>query len=194
MAEGPSHEVAKFSSYKIDGVQFYTKTLDDVRACQNSGVYLVADTMQVASARDKKPVDVDMSFYGVINEIWELDYTQFRLPLFKCDWVESSKGVKVDDLGFTLVNLNRRGHLNDIFAIGTSVDQIFYVQYPLDPRWSVVLRIPARDYNDLTHSDELGDTIIDNQPLTDRMPSVEAEEVEVSYMRADNEGILVNED
>ncbi|KAK9905309.1 hypothetical protein M0R45_000312 [Rubus argutus] len=159
MAEGPSHEVAKFSSYKIDGVQFYTKTLDDVRACQNSGVYLVADTMQVASARDKKPVDVDMSFYGVINEIWELNYTQFRLP-----------------------------------SLSTSVDQIFYVQDPLDPRWSVVLRVPARDYNDLTHSDELGDTIIDNQPLTDKMPSVEAEEVEVSCMRADNEDILVNED
>lgn len=68
------------------------------------------------------------------------------------------------------------------------------MQDPIDPRWSVVLRVPARDYNDLAHNDELGDTIIDNQPLTDRMPSVEAEEVEVGYMRAENEGILVNED
>lgn len=150
--------------------------------------------MQVASARDKKPVDVDMSFYGVINEIWELDYTQFRVPLFKCDWAESSKGVKVDDLGFTLVNLNRIGHLNDIFAIGTSVEQIFYVQDPVDPLWSVVLRVPTRDCNDLAHDDELRDTIIDNQALTDRMPSLEAEEVEMGYMRANNEGILINED
>ncbi|KAL6218569.1 hypothetical protein ACLB2K_011779 [Fragaria x ananassa] len=55
IAAGPCHEVAKFSSYIVDGAQFYTKLLDDVRACQNSGVYLEADTMVVASARDTNP-------------------------------------------------------------------------------------------------------------------------------------------
>ncbi|XP_024163761.2 uncharacterized protein LOC112170658 [Rosa chinensis] len=193
IAEGPSHEVARFNSYKIDGVQFYTKSLDNVRVCQNSGVYLEAEAMVVASARDRKPVDDDMSFYGVIDEIWELDYAKFRLPLFKCDWVESSKGVKVDDLGFTLVNLKRIGHLNDIFALATSVYQIFYVQDPVDPRWSVVLRVPQRDYNDLAHDDELGDTIIDHQPFIDRMPSIESGEGEIGYIRAESETILVNE-
>lgn len=104
------------------------------------------------------------------------------------------EGIKVDDLGFTLVNLNRRGHLNDIFAIGTSVEQIFYVQDTIDPMWSVVLRVPTKDSNDLAYDDEFGDTIVDNQALTDRMPSVEAGEVEMGYMWADNKSILINED
>ncbi|KAL6214278.1 hypothetical protein ACLB2K_013715 [Fragaria x ananassa] len=95
IAAGPCHEVAKFSSYIVDGVQFYTKLLDDVRACQNSGVYLEADTMVVATARDKNPKVCKLSFYGVVDEIWEMDYTRFMFPLFKCDWAESSKGVKV---------------------------------------------------------------------------------------------------
>lgn len=105
---------------------------DDLRSTQSSGVYLVADTMQVASARDQRPITDDMSFYGVITEIWELDYGQFRIPIFKCDWVENGRGVKVDDLGFTLVNLNRKGHMNDAFVLGTCVEQIFYVDDPAD--------------------------------------------------------------
>ncbi|GKF71309.1 hypothetical protein Tco_0207423, partial [Tanacetum coccineum] len=28
------------------------------------------------------------SYYGVIEEIWELDYNTFFVPLFKCKWVE----------------------------------------------------------------------------------------------------------
>ncbi|KAL6221919.1 hypothetical protein ACLB2K_005311 [Fragaria x ananassa] len=193
IAAGPCHEVAKFSSYIVDGVQFYTKLLDDVRACQNSGVYLEADTMVVASARDKNPKVCKLSFYGVVDEIWEMDYTRFMFPLFKCDWAESSKGIKVDDLGFTLVNLNRKGHLKDKFAIATSVHQIFYVQDPIDPMWSVALRGPQRDYDDLVYGEEAGDTPCDHQSCTDRMPSVESGEGEIGYVRAENEGILLNE-
>ncbi|KAL8541459.1 hypothetical protein ACS0TY_002649 [Phlomoides rotata] len=43
-----------------------------------------------------------MTFYGVIDEIWELDYYNFRIPIFKCIWVDNNNGIKVDDLGFTL--------------------------------------------------------------------------------------------
>lgn len=122
----------------------------------------------------QKFVDVDISFYKVINEIWELNYTEFRVSLFKFDWAESSNGVKVYDFGFTLVNLNKRGHLNDILVIDTSVDQIFYVHDLVDPTQSVVLIVPTRDDNDFTHDDEFEDTIVNNQPLTDKISSVEA--------------------
>ncbi|KAL8539307.1 hypothetical protein ACS0TY_001075 [Phlomoides rotata] len=61
--------------------------------------------MQVASVKDKNHIVSDMTFYGVIDEIWELDY--FRIPIFKCIWVDNKSGINVDDLGFTLVNLNK---------------------------------------------------------------------------------------
>ncbi|XP_024157771.1 uncharacterized protein LOC112165478 [Rosa chinensis] len=91
LADKPSNEVPKFSGYKIRGVQYNTKARDDLRSTQNSGVYLLAETSQVASARGKGLVTDDMSFYGVINEILELDYEKFRIPIFKCDWVENGR-------------------------------------------------------------------------------------------------------
>ncbi|XP_040369218.1 uncharacterized protein LOC121051185 [Rosa chinensis] len=139
----------------------------------------------------------DMSFYGVITEIWELDYEKFRIPIFKCDWVENKRGVKVDELGFTLVNLNKKGHLNDTFVLGNCVQPIFYVQDPVDPMWSVVLRISSRDYSDFEVEDELGDTIVAHHPITTMMPSIElpgnlANEEEVGYMREGEEDIVVD--
>ena len=49
------------------------------------------------------------TYYGVITSILELDYNNFRVPIFRCNWVDMIKGVKVDDLGYTLVNLNKLG-------------------------------------------------------------------------------------
>ena len=133
LSDKPSNEVLSYSGYKISRTLYTTKGKDDVRSTQNSGVYLVADTPQVASARDKRMIRDEMSFYGVITEIWELDYEKFRIPIFKCDWVYNGRGVLVDELGFTLVNLNKKGHFNDTFVLGKCVKKIFYIQDHVDP-------------------------------------------------------------
>ncbi|GJX31604.1 retrovirus-related pol polyprotein from transposon TNT 1-94 [Tanacetum coccineum] len=50
-------------------------------------------------------------YYGVLQEIWVLDYRFRQIPLFKCDWVNhKSGGMKRDKLGYTLVDLNNLGH------------------------------------------------------------------------------------
>ncbi|XP_019172841.1 PREDICTED: uncharacterized protein LOC109168279 [Ipomoea nil] len=119
LAHGPRNQVLKYSGYLIEGVTFHTKDRDNLRAVQNSGVSLVGNIMQVSSAKDKNLVESDMVFYGVIDEIWELDYHTFRVPVFKCNWVENNNGIKVDDLGFKLVNLNRIGFKSDSFILGS---------------------------------------------------------------------------
>ena len=48
-------------------------------------------------------------YYGVLVEIWELQYLMTKKVVFKYDWVDS-RCVKVDHLGFTIVDLNRVGH------------------------------------------------------------------------------------
>lgn len=102
IADGPCLEVPTFSGYKINEVNFSAKDLDDVRTVQCSGVSLLANVMLVSSTKDKNPVNDDTIFYGVIKDIWELDYHNFRVPIFNCDWVENDKkGIKVDDLGYT---------------------------------------------------------------------------------------------
>ncbi|KAI5351544.1 hypothetical protein L3X38_004435 [Prunus dulcis] len=83
LAARPSMAVPLYRSYLITGVKFNTKAQDDVRAIQNSGVYLLAHTMQVASAKDKNPIVSNMGFYGVIQEIWDLDYQKFRIPVLR---------------------------------------------------------------------------------------------------------------
>lgn len=195
IADGPCVEVPKFNGYKINGVHFSTKCRDDVRTVQNSGVYLLADAMQVASSKDKNPVITDMVFYGVIQEIWELDYYKFRLPIFKCDWVENQNGIKIDELGFTLVNLSRLSHKPDKFVLGRQVKQVFYVEDPADSRWSVVLSTPDRD--DIRWEDELGNTTFDLQPFTTSLPPVETfddivGETGTEYVRPGGEGIWID--
>ena len=71
--------------------------------------------MQIANAKDQKPMIGEHCFYGIINEIWDLDYTMFKILVFKCDWVDNKNGIKVDDLGFTLVDFNKIAHKLDPF-------------------------------------------------------------------------------
>nr|XP_011459668.1 PREDICTED: uncharacterized protein LOC101299640 [Fragaria vesca subsp. vesca] len=79
LAGGPNKEVPPFHGYHVNGVDFNTMEQDSKRSIQNSGVFLVADAMQVASAKDKRPTIVDMDFYGRIQQIWEVDYYKFRI-------------------------------------------------------------------------------------------------------------------
>ena len=178
----------KYSSYLIDGITYATKERDDVRVAQNSGVSLVAKTMQVASAKDKNPIVSDMIFYGVIEEIWLLDYHKFQIPMFKCNWVENNNGIKVDDLGFTLVNLKRIGFKSDSFILGSQAKQVFYIEDPEDPVWSIVLATPTRESFEYANGDELEDTIVHYQSFTRELPSMDA------YGVDDNEPQCLRED
>ena len=63
-----------------------------------------------------------------------------------CDWVERNNGVRENELGFTLVDLNRIGHKSDPFILATQAKQVFYINNPLDAQWSVVLAKQPKDY------------------------------------------------
>ncbi|KAL6130000.1 hypothetical protein ACLB2K_068382 [Fragaria x ananassa] len=115
---------------------------------------------------------------------------------FLSDWVDNGRGVVVDELGFTLANLNKKGHFNDTFVLGKCVEKIFYIQDPVDPQWSVVVRLLKRDYNDFEVEDVVIGNGIIHQPITVLMPSIElsgslSDEEELGYMRAGEEDIVV---
>ncbi|PKA66199.1 hypothetical protein AXF42_Ash006896 [Apostasia shenzhenica] len=83
-------------------------------------------------------------YYGVIEEIWKLDYIDFRLPIFKCTWVNSNGGSKIDENGFILVNFNRIGHKDDCFILANKAKQVFFVLDPSNSQWLVVLTCNPR--------------------------------------------------
>ncbi|CAL2257854.1 unnamed protein product [Prunus armeniaca] len=173
LAAGPSMAVPSYRSYLINAVKFNTKAQDDVRTVQNSGVYLLAHNMQVASAKDKNPIVSNMGFYGVIQEIWDLDYQKFRIPILRCDWIDNTSGHVVDELGFTLVDLSKIGHRNDQFVMASQVKQVFYVDNLMHRGWSVMLSMPNREYNDVIGDDVLGDTRIECEPFTRGIPNAD---------------------
>ncbi|CAL9020757.1 unnamed protein product [Prunus brigantina] len=173
LATGPNIAVPLYRSYLIKCIKFNIKAQDDVWTTQNSGVYLLAHTMQVASAKDKNPILSNMGFYGVIQEIWDLDYQKFTIPVFRCDWIDIVSGLVVDELGFTLVDLSKIGHRNDQFVLASQVKQVFFVDDPMHRGWSVVLSMPNREYNDAIGDDVLGDVIIECEPFTRGMPNVD---------------------
>ena len=115
--------------------------------------------------------------------------------MFKCDWIENNSGMKIDDLGFLLVDLKGIGHKFDSFIMATQARQVFYVEYPSDTRWSIVLTPPQRDCEDLLNDDELGDIMLHSQGVPSDMSninnSIDLDENISTYVRSDCEGIWV---
>ncbi|KAL8530732.1 hypothetical protein ACS0TY_007680 [Phlomoides rotata] len=195
LAQGPTKIVFKYCSYRINGVTYNTKDRDNGRATQNSGVSLIAKTMQLSSAKDTNPIVSDMMYYGYVEEIWELDYHDFRVPLFKCAWVQNRSGIKVDDLGFTLVNLNRIGFKDDSFILASLAKQVFYIEDPINQAWSVVLATLSREFFEYTRSGELEETTIHHQCFTKGLNTIDhctTDENEPPCIREDCEGIWVD--
>jgi hypothetical protein len=122
LAGSPSSTIVTFQGYEINGNTFYTFAQDKKSTNQNSGVRI--DATNTSSGKKD-------TYYGYIEEIWELDYgPSFKIPLFRCKWFKlDGKGVKVDQLyGITTVDLNNLGYRDEPFVLANDVAQVFYVK------------------------------------------------------------------
>ncbi|GJU24243.1 putative transposase-associated domain-containing protein [Tanacetum coccineum] len=149
---GPRATVVKYDAYNINGYTFRTKCHDG-KVYQNSGVSVEAIDLYIS----KEVATTRQAFYyGVLQEIWVLDYRFRQIPLFKCDWVNHrAGGVKRDNLGYTLVDLNNLGHKVDLFILASQARQVFYVKDQIDKKLSVVFKTPPKNYKDTY--DEVGE-------------------------------------
>ena len=80
LARCPQDNVRTYQAYDINGYTFYIEAQDRRSVYQNSGVILNAYENLSSSERTK--------FYGVIEEIWVLDYTTTEVPMFRVRWAE----------------------------------------------------------------------------------------------------------
>ncbi|KAA0067958.1 transposase [Cucumis melo var. makuwa] len=120
-------------------------------------------------------------------------------PSPDCDWVDNRSGVKVDELGFTIVDLKRIGHKSDSFILATQAKQVFYVQDSSNPEWSVVLTSPQRTIEEDFFEGEIGDMLQEcGYGTIQRMPNVdtpnETDNKTSTYIRHDCEGRWVEKD
>lgn len=120
-------------------------------------LFVVSKTESYASTSDNAPKSINITYYGRLNDIEEFNYyEEFKVVLFKYDWVDVTKGrgVKNDELDFTLVNFshladvgNRERHEPFIFA--EQAQQVIFVQNPVDHEWFVLMLIKPRDIFDM---------------------------------------------
>ena len=139
----PQTRELSYEGYLINGFRFHTMQRDNMQISQNSGVTLVAESYHVSSMKDANPILSSTSYFGMIQEIWELDYIKFRIPVFKCRWFDPT-GLKIDDLGLTFIDSNKIGFKNDPFILATQARQIFYVNDGSNTAQKIVLARNSR--------------------------------------------------
>jgi hypothetical protein len=119
LARGPSSTIVKFQAYYINGYTFYTRDQDRKTTHQNSGVRI--DAMDSNNSKN--------SYYGVIEEIWKLEYEPLNIPLFLCQCVKlTGGGIRKDQYGMTIVDLTKIGFKDEPFDLAKNVHQVFYVK------------------------------------------------------------------
>ena len=87
-------------------------------------------------------IDNDMetdTYYGQIEEIWELDYVGLKVALFRCRCVNGKKGVTKEKYGFVSVDLRVFGYKDEPFVFAKDVQQVFYVPDLAKKNWYVVM-------------------------------------------------------
>ncbi|KAK5838828.1 hypothetical protein PVK06_007568 [Gossypium arboreum] len=97
-----------------------------MRRTQNCGVVVNSSITSYASARDSNPVED----------------------------VNTARGIKKDQFGFTMVNFSRLLHtgqqlMNEPYVFSSQVKQVFYSKDPTDEGWYVVIRNTPRDLFDM---------------------------------------------
>jgi hypothetical protein len=78
-------------------------------------------------------------YFGQIQEIWELDFHSFKIPIFRCNWVDEIKGIVQYKYEFISVDLNRQGYKLEPFMLAKHVAQVFYVADTINKRLKVVI-------------------------------------------------------
>ena len=67
------------------------------------------------------------NYYGVIEEICELEYGPIVVFLFRCEWVAGG-GVTKDRYGMTIFDFKKIRYKDEPFILVKDVTQVFYVK------------------------------------------------------------------
>ncbi len=160
-----------------------------MRRTQNCGIVVNSAITSYASARDNNPVEGNVEYFGHLTDIIELDYYgKWKVVLFRGDWadVNTARGIKQDQFGFTMVNFDRLIHtgqqlIDEPYVFSSQVKQAFYSKYPTDEGWYIVLRNIPRDLFDMgsgsrDNIDDRSETLpFPEQNLNDNIPSTSAQ-------------------
>ncbi|XP_047260136.1 uncharacterized protein LOC124893049 [Capsicum annuum] len=163
------------NKYNVNGHKFCTEESSKYYKSNNIGVWVKGDTSNK---------DGDVDYYGVLQEILELDFPGWphkKLILFRCKWFDPTPkiGTRVDPhYKIVEVKHTRQYGSYDPFIIAQNVKQVYYAPYPLrtdKSNWWVVIktkpvgRVEVEDaldvayQNDISSVQEIMDIELENE-------------------------------
>ena len=94
------------------GIHFTQELKTKKSTNQNSGVRIDA----IGNDGNKD------SYFGVIEEIWELEYGPLMIPLFRCQWVNRAGGsITIDRYEMIIVDFKKIGYKEEPFVLAKDV-------------------------------------------------------------------------
>lgn len=190
LARGPHPVGKRYRGFIINGFRFHVKSYENRRKTQNSGLVVTAETSSFSRRNDNNPVVGDVTYYGVLKDIIELEYLDGRkIVMFDCDWVSTRSAQKQDEYGFALVNLSRLRQHNEPFILSSQAQQVFYVEDPTENGWHVVVKTKPRDSFDMDPVLSLDANAL-QQSDADNVQSQDDTE-QLNWARRDVEGTIV---
>ncbi|XP_071695448.1 uncharacterized protein [Rutidosis leptorrhynchoides] len=190
LANGPCEFVKTYKGFIVNGYRFHIKDVERKRKTQNSGVILEALTKSFSSTRDNNPVTGDVTYYGVIKEIIELQYSvENKIVLFHCDWISNGSRKKVDENGFTLLNFVGVKPDKEPNILASQAQQVFYVKDRVHKGWKIVIKTMPRDSYDMDEKTNVDIEML-LQSATSTGPDKDVD-VDIEMVRRDLEGTVV---
>ena len=134
---GPSRVVTSYQGYFVNGYKFHTEEKGKDMKTQNYGVCVRGSCYD----------DCEYDYYGVIEEIIQLHYTDFNLvTLFKCRWFDYKKGTVIHPK-YGIVDVNHQSRISayEPFILASQAQQVYYSSYPIGrENWWAVCKTRAR--------------------------------------------------
>jgi hypothetical protein len=102
-------------------------------------------------------------------------------PIFKCQCVTHPQGVKVDEYGFTIIDLRNVGHKDECWVLASTVAQVFYILDPKDKKKNIIVPRKQRVVGVDDMEDEEEYNKFDEVPFFVDTTRINIVEIKISY-------------
>ncbi|XP_016476614.2 uncharacterized protein LOC107798160 [Nicotiana tabacum] len=175
LARGPLVVARRFTAYNINGSKFRTLAREEGLRTQNSGVFLTSKTSCVASSIDGNLRQVELPYYGKLEDILEINYYgRFKVVLFKCRWADTARdrGYKKDRWNLNCVNFGRLIHTGEReeyepYMEASQAQMVYYVNDVVNKGWSFAMHLKPRDLYDMG-KEVVEDEVYENEPYQEQ--------------------------
>ncbi|WVZ03365.1 hypothetical protein V8G54_024171 [Vigna mungo] len=158
-----------------ESITFCSRYIEDIETrTQNSGFFLTSNTTCVSSTVDRNLMQADLSYYGKLEDIIELNYYgRFKVVIFKCKWVDTTRerGYKKDQWNFNCVNFDRLIHIgnreeHEPYIEASQAQMVYYVDDVVNEGWNVVVHVKPRDLYEM--GEEIQEELFENEQYQDQ--------------------------